>query len=164
MELFNPDIGLLFWMLLSFAILFAVLRKYAWPAIIKGIDERNKHINSALNAADLAQKRLDEITVETTKLVSTAREEQVRILQEGNKIRETMLSEAKEQAKVEASKIIEDAHKFIALQREEMTREIDKKVVSLSIDLAEVILRKNLENPKEQKELVERLVNELDKR
>ena len=163
MELFNPDIGLLFWMLLSFAILFVVLRKYAWPAILKGIDERNKHIASALNAADMANKRLDEIKAESTKLVTAAREEQVRILQEGNKIRETILVEAKEQAKVEASRIIEDAHKFISLQREEMTREIDKKVVKLSIDLAEIVLRKHLENPEEQKALVEKLVNELDK-
>ena len=111
----------------------------------------------------MANKRLDEIKAESTKLVTAAREEQVRILQEGNKIRETILVEAKEQAKVEASRIIEDAHKFISLQREEMTREIDKKVVKLSIDLAEIVLRKHLENPEEQKALVEKLVNELDK-
>ena len=164
MELFNPDVGLLFWMLLSFAILFFVLRKYAWPSILKGIDERNKHIARALDAAENARKRLDEIETESAKLVTVAREEQIRILQEGNKIRETILADAKEQAKIEASRIIEDAHKFISVQREELIKEIDKKTAKLSIDLAERILRKNLENPEEQREFVNKMINELDKK
>jgi F-type H+-transporting ATPase subunit b len=163
MELFTPDVGLLFWMLLSFAILFIILSKYAWPGILKGIKTRNQHIADALAAAEDARKQVNEIRTESSKLVNDAREEQVRILHEGNKIRETMLADAKEQAKSEASKIIEDAHKFISRQKEEMMKEIDKKAAELSINIAEKILRKNLENPEEQRELAKKLVSELNK-
>jgi F-type H+-transporting ATPase subunit b len=162
MDLFKPDAGLLFWMLLSFAILFAVLRKYAWPGIIKGISERNRHIENALVSAQKAREQLDNIQRETQELVAQAKEEQIKILQEGKRIKDSMIGEAKEQARIEAEKIIDEAHKFIEKQKENAMKEIDEKIANLSVDVAEFILRKKLEDAEEQKSLALKLISKIN--
>jgi F-type H+-transporting ATPase subunit b len=163
MDLFKPDAGLLVWMLLSFVILFVILRKYAWPSILKGIRERNEYINQALISAQKAKEQLDEIQQESQELISQAKEEQIKILQEGKRIKDNILSEAKEQAKTEAGKIIEEAHKFIDKQTEEAMKEIDRKIANLSVDVAELILKKKLEDADEQKALALKLIGKMNK-
>ncbi|MDR1169506.1 MAG: F0F1 ATP synthase subunit B [Prevotellaceae bacterium] len=158
MDLFKPDVGLLFWMLLSFVILFIILRKYAWPGILKGVNERNKHIEDALISAQAAREQMDRFQHESQELIVQAKEEQIKILQEGKRIKDTVISEAKEQARAEAEKIIDEAHKFIEKQREEAMKEIDRKVADLSVDVAEIILRKKLEDADEQKALARKLM------
>jgi len=161
MELFKPDAGLLFWMLLSFLILFFILRKYAWPGILKGIENRNRHIQRALISAKKAEEKLDAIQKESNEILNHAKEEQIKILQEGKRLKEEILNEAKEQAKVEAGKIIEEAHGFIAKQKEDAMKEIDKKVANLSVDVAEIILKKELQNHEEQKALAQKLIDKI---
>ncbi|MDR1593983.1 MAG: F0F1 ATP synthase subunit B [Prevotellaceae bacterium] len=161
MDLFKPDVGLLFWMLLSFVILFVILRKYAWPGILKGINERNKHIEDALISAQKAREQLDEFQQESQELISQAKEEQIKILQEGKRLKDSIISEAKEQARAEAEKIIDEAHKFIEKQREEAVKEIDRKVANLSVDVAEIILKKKLEDVTEQKALARKLAGKM---
>jgi F-type H+-transporting ATPase subunit b len=163
MDLFKPDVGLLFWMLLSFAILFVILRKYAWPGILNGINERNKHIEDALISAQKAKEQLDEFRHESQELIDQAKEEQIKILQEGKRIKDSIISEAKEQARTEAEKIIDEAHKFIEKQREEAVKEIDRKVANLSIDVAEIILKKKMEDAEEQKVFARKLIGKMSK-
>jgi F-type H+-transporting ATPase subunit b len=163
MDLFKPDVGLLFWMLLSFVILFVILRKYAWPGILKGINERNKHIEDALISAQKAKEQLDEFQHESQELIIRAKEEQIKILQEGKRIKDSIISEAKELARTEAEKIIDEAHKFIEKQREEAVKEIDRKVANLSVDVAEIILKKKLEDAEEQKALARKLISKMSK-
>lgn len=161
MELFRPDTGLFFWMLLSFGIVFFILGKFAWPAILKGISLRNEHIASSLLAAEEAQKKVDNLQQESNAIISNAREEQIQILQEGRRIREQILTNAKVDAQVEAAKIIEDAHKVIIRHQEESAKEMERKAVELSIQVAEKILRRQLDNPEEQKELAHKLVDDV---
>jgi F-type H+-transporting ATPase subunit b len=163
MDLFKPDVGLLFWMLLSFVILFVILRKYAWPGILKGIDERNKYIADALISAQKAKEQLDEIQHESQELISQAKEEQIKILQEGKRIKDSIISEAKEQARNEAEKIIDEAHKFINKQKEDAMKEIDHKIANLSVDVAEIILKKKMEDAEEQKALARKLIEKMSK-
>jgi F-type H+-transporting ATPase subunit b len=161
MDLFKPDAGLLFWMLLSFGILFVILRKYAWPGILKGIGERNRHIEDALLSALQAKEQWDKFQSESRELVVQAKEEQIKILQEGKRIKDSIISEAKEQARTEAEKIIAEAHKFIEKQKEEAMKEIDHKIANLSVDVAEIILRKKLEDADEQRIFARKLVNKI---
>jgi F-type H+-transporting ATPase subunit b len=158
MDLFKPDVGLLFWMLLSFVILFVILRKYAWPGFLRGISERNKYIEEALISAQKAKEQLDAFQQESQELIIQAKEEQIKMLQEGKRIKDTIVSEAKEQARSEAEKIIDEAHKFIEKQKEEAVKEIDQKVANLSVDVAEIILKKKLEDIEEQKALARKLI------
>jgi F-type H+-transporting ATPase subunit b len=161
MDLFKPDAGLLFWMLLSFGILFVILRKYAWPGILKGIGERNRHIEEALQSALQAKEQWDKIQAETQELVVQAKEEQIKILQEGKQIKDAVIREAKEQARSESEKIIADAHKFIEKQKEDAMKEIDRKIANLSVDVAEIILRKKLEDAEEQRVFASKLINKI---
>ncbi|MDR2383246.1 MAG: F0F1 ATP synthase subunit B [Prevotellaceae bacterium] len=163
MDLFKPDVGLLFWMLLSFVILFVILRKYAWPGILKGINERNKHIEDALISAQKAKEQMDEFQNQSQELIVQAKEEQIKILQEGKRIKDSIIGEAKEQARTEAEKIIDEAHKFIEKQKEEAMKEIDRKVANLSVDVAEIILKKKLEDAEEQKILARKLISKMSK-
>ncbi|MDR1886447.1 MAG: F0F1 ATP synthase subunit B [Prevotellaceae bacterium] len=163
MDLFKPDAGLLFWMLLSFVILFVVLRKYAWPGILNGIGERNKNIEDALVSAQKAKEQLDEIRHESQELIARAKEEQIKILQEGKQIKDTIIVAAQEQAKAEAGKIIAEAHRFIEKQKEEAMKEIDNKITNLSIEIAEIILRKKLEDAEEQRTLAGKLINKMSR-
>jgi F-type H+-transporting ATPase subunit b len=162
MDLFKPDAGLLFWMLLSFVILFLILRKYAWPGILNGINERNRHIEDALISAQKAQEQLNKLQVESQEIIVHAKEEQIKILQEGKRIKDSIIVEAKEEARVEAGKIIDEAHKFIEKQKEEAMKEIDGKIASLSVDVAEIILKKKLEDAEEQRTFARKLVNRMN--
>ncbi|MDR1130446.1 MAG: F0F1 ATP synthase subunit B [Prevotellaceae bacterium] len=161
MDLFKPDAGLLFWMLLSFVILFIILRKYAWPGILNGINERNRHIEEALVSAQKAKEQLDKFQAESQEIISHAKDEQIKILQEGKKIKDSIIVEAKEQARAEAEKIIDEAHKFIEKQKEEAMKEIDGKIANLSVDVAEIILKKKLEDAEEQRTYARKLVSKM---
>ncbi|MDR1584331.1 MAG: F0F1 ATP synthase subunit B [Prevotellaceae bacterium] len=163
MDLFKPDVGLLFWMLLSFVILFVILRKYAWTGILKSINERNKHIEDALISAQKAKEQLDKFQHESQELITQAKEEQIKILQEGKQIKDSIINEAKEQARAEAEKIIDEAHKFIGKQREEAVKEIDQKIANLSVDVAEILLKKKMEDAEEQKSLAKKLISKMSK-
>ena len=161
MELFRPDAGLFFWMLLTFGIVLFLLWKYAWPSIIRAIHERERYISESISAADKAQKRFKDIENEGNKLLAKTQEEQIRILQEGKIIRDRTVNEAKQIAKEEAEKVIEEAHRTILKEREEMQDSIYRQAVELSVELAEKILRRELSDKNTQNELIDRMVDEI---
>jgi len=163
MELFTPDIGLILWMLIPFCIVFFVLAKFAWPAIIKGVDKRAAFIEDSLKAAHEANDRLAGIKEESELILAAAKEEQLRVLKDGADVRAQMIQEAKQQAAVEADKIIQEARLSIRKEKEDAIREVRAQVAELSIGIAEKVLRRNLENKEAQLELVNKLIDEAQK-
>jgi F-type H+-transporting ATPase subunit b len=161
MSLLTPDPGLLFWMLLSFGIVFFVLAKFGFPIIVKMVDERKAYIDQSLESAKQANEQLKGIKQEGERILNEAREEQVRILKETNEIRTKIISDAKDQAHAEAGKIMEETKVNIQKEREIAMREIHRQIAVLSIDIAEKILRKNLDNKSAQLELVNKLIEEV---
>lgn len=162
MELFNPDIGLAFWMLVSFGIVVFLLGKYAWPAIMTAIHAREQYIAESLTAADEAQERLKNIQKEGNALMDKAREEQLAILQEAKKIKDKTINEAKEQAKKEAEKVMEKAQQAIQKEKEKALLEIRQQVASLSLEVAEKVLRKDLDNDNAQMDLINKMLDEIN--
>ncbi|MCL1937063.1 MAG: F0F1 ATP synthase subunit B [Candidatus Azobacteroides sp.] len=160
MSLLTPDPGLLFWMLLSFGIVFFVLAKFGFPIIVKMVDERKAYIDNALESAKQANERIEGIKEEGDRILKEALDERVRILREANETRTKMISDAKEQAHVEAGKIIEDAKGNILKEKELAMHEAQKQIAALSIDIAEKVLRKNLDNRSAQMDLVNKLISE----
>jgi len=160
MSLLTPDPGLLFWMLFSFGIVFFVLAKFGFPIIVKMVDERKAYIDRALEAAKLANERMEGIKEEGERILKEARDERVQILREANETRTRMINEAKEQARAEAGKIMEGARDNILKEKELAMYEVQKQIAALSIDIAEKILRKNLDNRLAQMELVNKLISE----
>jgi len=160
MELFTPDLGLVLWMLISFAVVFYVLAKFAWPAIMKGIEERGKFIDDSIQAANEANARLEGIIAEGDRMLAEARAEQLRLLKEASDMQAQLIKEAKLQAGVEADKVLAEARAGIQREKELAIREIRSQMVELSLDIAEKVLRKNLENKAAQMELIDKLLEE----
>ncbi|MHB9056827.1 MAG: F0F1 ATP synthase subunit B [Paludibacteraceae bacterium] len=162
MELFTPEVGLIFWMLIPFVIVFLVLAKFAWPAILKGVDQRNKYIDDSLLAARQARDELAKVKASGEAIVEEARKEQSRILAETAKSRDMIVNGAKDKAAEEAAKIIENARQQIALEKEDAIRQIRREVASLSVDISEKVLRKNLGKKNEQMDMIDRLLDEIN--
>jgi F-type H+-transporting ATPase subunit b len=161
--LLTPDFGLLFWMLFSFGIVFFILAKFGFPIIIKMVDERQAFIDKSLEAAKIANERLAGIQEESERILKQTREEEIRILKDAQEMRNKIIGEAKEQATVEAGKLILEAKAAIQREKEMAIREIHNRIADLSINIAEKVLRKNLDNAFAQREMVEKLIEEVQK-
>jgi ATP synthase, F0 subunit b len=144
MSLLVPDSGLLFWMLLSFGVVFVVLAKYGFPVILKMVDERKKYIDNSLQVAREANEKLEKLKQEGEAILAKAHEEQLRILNEAASTREKIIHEAKEQAQTEGNKLMEDVKKQIQAEKDDAIRDIRRQIASLSVDIAEKVLRRIL--------------------
>jgi F-type H+-transporting ATPase subunit b len=163
MSLLTPDIGLLFWMLVSFGVVFFVLAKFGFPIIVKMVDERKAFIDQSLEAAKEANERLAGIQQESENILKRAREEELRILREAEEQRNKLIEEAKGRAGIEAGKLIEEARNAIRKEKETAVRDLRNQMATLSIGIAEKILRRNLDNGAAQRELVNQLIEEAQK-
>ena len=161
MSLLVPDSGLLFWMLLSFGIVFFVLAKFGFPVITKMVDERKQYIDHSLVIAKEANEQLANIKAEGESILTKANEEQMRILKEAAEARERIVRDAKEQARIEGDKMLAEARRLIQAEKEDAIRDIRRQVAILSVDIAEKVLRKNLDTDKEQMQMIDRMLDEL---
>jgi len=158
--LLQPDAGLLFWMLLSFGVVFFVLAKYGFPIITKMVEDRNAYIEKSLDAAKEANKQLAMIKEESEAILASAREEQVKILKDAENTRNRIINESKEAARAEGQKELEELRKRIKLEKEDAIKDIRSQVATLSVDIAEKVLRNNLASSKDQAAMIDRLIDE----
>ncbi len=161
MELFTPEIGLIFWLLIPFLVVFFILAKYAWPAILKGVDKRNQYIDESLIAARQAREELEHVKADSQKLIDLAKKEQADIIVAATKSKEMLVESARVKANEEAAKIITEARAQIALEKEEAIRQIRREVATLSVDIAEKVIRVNLKENSEQMNMIDRLIDEV---
>lgn len=161
MSLLVPDSGLIFWMLLSFGIVFIILAKYGFPVIVKMVDERKQYIDHSLEVAREANEQLANIKLESETIMAKAHEEQVRVLNEVAVTRDRIIKEAKEKAQIEAQKELDEVKKQIQAEKDEAIRAIRRQVAGLSVDIAEKVLRKNLDEEHEQMDMIDRLLDEM---
>ena len=161
MSLLLPDSGLLFWMLLSFGIVFAILAKYGFPVIVKMVEDRKAYIDQSLEVAREANIQLTKLKEESDALVAAANKEQGRILKEAMDERDKIIHEARKQAETTAQKELDAVKEQIRIEKDEAIRDIRRQVAVLSVDIAEKILRKNLDEDKEQMEMIDRMLDEV---
>ena len=161
MSLLVPDSGLLFWMLLSFGIVFFVLAKYGFPVIVKMVNERKEYIDRSLVVAKEANEQLANLKAEGETIMAKAHEEQARILNEAAATRDRIIKEAKEQARIEGDKMMEEVKRQIQAEKEDAIRDIRRQVAVLSVGIAEKIMRNKLADAKEQEELIDRMLDEM---
>jgi len=160
MSLITPDFGLLFWMVVIFGAVFFLLAKFGFPVISKAVQQRSDHIADSLKAAQEAQASLENLSREQARLIEQTRLEQSRILKEASEARESIIAKAKEEASAEAAKLIEHAKVEIAAERESAIRDIRRQVAMISVEVAEKIVRKDLDGAEAQLSLLDRLVDE----
>jgi len=161
MELVTPGIGLLFWMLVMFGIVLWVLKKFAWKPILNALRDREMSIQDALLSAENARKEMEELKAGNELLLAEARLERDRILKEGKDMKVQMISQAKEEAFEEAKKIVQAAKEDIEQEKNAAILDIKVKVTELSVVIAEKILREKLGDSEEQKQLIDKLMNEI---
>jgi F-type H+-transporting ATPase subunit b len=161
MELVTPDIGLVFWTTVSFLILFFLLAKFAWKPIMGAIDERERSIEDALLKAEAAKDEMARLTNENDVLLKQARVERDQILQEAKKLKNQIVAEAKESAQREGARMIELARVEINNQKTIAMADVKNQVASLSLEIAEKILRKQFEDSNKQDALVADLLKEV---
>lgn len=162
MELLTPSIGLIFWTTVSFAILVFVLGKFAWNPILKAVNERELHIEDALNQAKKAREEMAYLKNENEKILQQAREERDMILKEARDMRTQTINQAKEDAKSEADKIIVAARESIQNEKAAAIAEIKNQVATLSIGVAEKVLRKEFEKNDEHNAYVNDLIKDIN--
>lgn len=161
MWLLIPDTGLLFWMVLAFGIVFFVLAKYGFPVIVKMVEDRKVYIDHSLEVAKEANDQLSRLKAEGEALITTANKEQGRILKEAMAEREKIITDARKQAEAVAQKELDDAKKQLQVEKEEAIREIRRQVAVLAVDISEKVIRKNLDDEKDQMEMIDRMLDEL---
>ena len=161
MELLTPDFGTFFWMLVSFIIVFIILAKFGFPALVNMVNERKQFIDESLKSAREANERLSHIKEESESILVEARKEQARILKEAMETRSQIVNEAKEKAKAEGGRLLEEARKQIQKEKDDAIRDIRKQVAELSVEVAEKVLRKQLSSEVEQNGMIERLLDEV---
>ena len=161
MKLLLPEFGLLIWTLLAFLIVFYILGKFAWPAIVKGLAEREKGIADSLATAEKVKAEMAQLKSENEALLAKAREERAQLLKEARDTKDKIINEAKEQAKLDASKIIADAQAAIEQQKMAALTDVKNQVGNLVIEVSEKILRRELSNKAEQENYIKQLANEV---
>ena len=124
MDLFTPDAGLLFWMLLSFGVVFFVLAKWGFPVITRMVDDRKRYIDESLEAAREANEKLAHIKNESEAILKEAREEQAKILKEATLTRDRIIEEAREKARLEGQRLLEETRIQLNNEKEAAMRDI----------------------------------------
>jgi F-type H+-transporting ATPase subunit b len=160
MELLTPDLGLFVWNIIIFLLLLIILRKLAWKPILKSLKERETGISDSLATAERIKADMAQMKNENEALLAKAREERAQMLKEARETKDKMINEAKDLAKQEAGKIIADAQVAIEQQKMAALTEVKNQVGTLVVDIAEKVLRRQLENKSEQENYIRQLSNE----
>ncbi|MDR1003552.1 MAG: F0F1 ATP synthase subunit B [Prevotellaceae bacterium] len=160
MSLLLPDFGLLFWMVLAFGVVFVILAKYGFPVITKMVEGRKAYIDQSLEVAKEANAQLARLKQEGDELITNARKEQGRILKEATQERDKMILQAQQQAQAAAQKELDDVKERIRQEKEEAIRSLRREVSTLSVDIAEKIIRKNLNDERQQMDTIDQMLDE----
>jgi len=161
MDLIKPEVGLIFWTALSFFILLFILGKYAWKPILAAVAERENSIETALSKAEAVRDEMARLTSENETLLKQARAERDTILAEATKVKNQIIGEAKESAQKEGARQIELARMEINNQKAIAMADVKNQVASLSLEIAEKVLRKQFEDQNKQDALVKELLKEV---
>lgn len=161
MELVKPAFGLIFWMLVSFSIIFFLLKKFAWPVILTALDERERSISDALNAAQKAKEEIEGLKADNENLLQEARNQRDLILKEAREAKDSIISEAKVKATEESDRLRKMAREEIQNEKNAAISELKNHVADLSIQIAEKVIRQQLSGDDKQKKFVQDLLKDV---
>ena len=162
MELLLPKLGLIFWTIIAFGIVFYILAKYAWKPILKSLIDREKNISDAILSTEIIKKEMAELKNENEILLVKAREERGIMMREAKETRDKIISEAKEQARAETNKIIAGAQDAINQQKMAAITDLKNQVGNLVVEVSEKVLRRELNNKEEQEKYIQQLAANVD--
>ncbi|MBO5314153.1 MAG: F0F1 ATP synthase subunit B [Prevotella sp.] len=160
-SILTPDLGLLFWMLLIFVVIFFFLSKFAFPVIVGMVDERKKYIDESLQKAHEASQRLENIKLEGEAIIQEARAKQAELLKEAAATRDSLIQNAQQKAREESARLLEEAKAEIESEKQAAINDIKSQVAALSVEIAEKVLRSKLSDDKAQMDLIDNMLDEV---
>ena len=162
MDLVTPGIGMIFWSTLFFLVLLFILGKFAWPAILTAVKARNESIRHALDAADKAKEEMAKLQSDNEKILAEAKAERDALMKDAKEVKDKLIADAKEKASEQGKGLSKKGKEAIQSEKAAALNDMKVQMASLSVEIAEKILRSKLEDSKAQKELVDKLINEAD--
>ena len=153
--------GLMIWTIVFFLIVFFVLRKFAFGAIQKLIDERREQIRRAIDEADNARDEARKLLEEHRALVNEARGEAEQIIAEARKTRESMEVRMREETEAERQRRLEETRKEIAAETARALEQIRAEVANLTLEAASRVIGRALDAERDR-ELITEAIGSLD--
>ncbi len=160
MDLLIPSTGLLFWMSLTFLVVLFILWKWGFPVITSMVQERKAFIDDSLRKAHEANERLANIQKEGESILQEAREKQAQILKEAAETRDAIVEKAQDKAREEGARLLSDAKAEIEQEKKAAIADIRRQVATLSVEIAEKVLRQNLQGDKAQMDFINRMLDD----
>lgn len=160
-SILTPDLGLLFWMTLAFLVVFFVLSKFGFPAIVNMVEKRKIYIDESLKKAHEASERLTNIKEEGEAILLEARQKQADILKEAAATRDAIVEQAQQKAREEGTRLISEARAEIDSEKQAALDAIRNQVAVLSVGIAEKVVRGKLADDKAQMDLIDRMLDEV---
>ncbi|TAF66928.1 MAG: F0F1 ATP synthase subunit B [Cytophagales bacterium] len=161
MDLVTPGFGLIFWQTVVFLTIVLILSRVAWKPITQALKDRENSIADALASAEKARQEMQNLTASNEKLLDEARSERDKVLKDAYQVAETIRQEAKEKTAAEVNRMLDEARNAIQMAQQNAVADMKKQISIMSIEIAEKIIRTQLDNPQKQKELVESLVKDI---
>ncbi|WAC09735.1 F0F1 ATP synthase subunit B [Dyadobacter pollutisoli] len=159
MSLLTPNPGLIFWMLVVFLLVVFILAKFAWKPIINGLKERENEIQGALDLAERTRAEMVKLKSDNEKLIAEANAVRDQILRDAKDAADRTILESKDKAAVEAQKMIESAREAIRNEQQLAVSKIRKEVATLSLEIAEKVLNRELKDKEAQEKLIAELAS-----
>ena len=156
------SLGLFFWQTLLFIVLIVFLKKYAWRPILTAVEEREKGIKKSLESAEKAKAEMENLNAENERVLLEAKQEREILLKEARETKNIIINEAKEKANEEAERIMSSAKEQIANEKMKAITELKNTVASLSIDIAEKVLKSELKDKNSQEKFIETSLKETE--
>lgn len=153
---------MLFWMLVSFLFVLGLLAKFGFPVITRMVNERRDHIRHSLEAAEEAARKLENVKQESLAILDEARRQQAAIIKKAMSDGEQLLLNAQQKAVEETEKQLELARQRIELQKEKALGEINAQVAMLSVDIAEKVLHRQLDDKTKEEAFILQMLNEAE--
>ena len=160
--LLNPSYGLVVWTLFAFLTVLFLLKKFAWKPILKALKEREDSIQNALDSAKKAKEDMLALQSNNEKILQDAKLERDNIMKEAREMKDAIIAEAKSKASKEADKLIATARENIQNEKMAAITELKNQVATLSIEIAEKILKEELSSPEKQKVLVKTFLEDVN--
>lgn len=154
MELLTPGIGLIFWMTIIFVIVLVILGKWGWPVLIKSIKKRETDIRDSLDAAKKAQEEMKQLKLDNETLLQEAKRERDELLKDAKKLKDQIIEQAKQQASLEADKIIVQARENIETEKRKAVEDLKNQISIFSIEIAEKVLKSELSDKEKSEKII----------
>ena len=160
MQLTSPE-SLIFWTTIIFVVFFILLAKFAWKPILGAVKSREESINNALASAEAARREMQNLTADNERILQEARMERDALLEEARDMKDKMIADSKHEAQVQGERMIEQAKAAIDAEKNAAMSELKAQVSSLSLEIAEKLLKEELSNKEAQTKLVEKMLGDV---